>query len=72
MTATRRPFPAARRFVVRAMRAGRAASPMHGLVQIDLTDPLAQIEERDHLAATGEHLARFRETVLNAPSAGRR
>jgi pyruvate/2-oxoglutarate dehydrogenase complex dihydrolipoamide acyltransferase (E2) component len=41
---TRRPFPPARRFVVRAMRAGRSASPMHGLVQIDVTEPLERLE----------------------------
>ncbi len=40
----RRPFPPARRFVVQAMRAGRSASPMHGLVQIDVTEPLGRLE----------------------------
>ena len=40
---TRRPFPPARRFVVKAMRAGRRAAPMHGLVQVDITEALAAL-----------------------------
>jgi pyruvate/2-oxoglutarate dehydrogenase complex dihydrolipoamide acyltransferase (E2) component len=39
------PFPPARRFVVMAMRSGRNAAPMHGLVQVDVTEPIARIRE---------------------------
>ena len=45
---TRRPFPPARRFVVKAMRAGRRAAPMHGLVQVDVTEPLAALRDGGH------------------------
>ena len=33
-----RPFPLRRRAVTAAMRAGRRLAPIHGLVEIDLTD----------------------------------
>jgi pyruvate/2-oxoglutarate dehydrogenase complex dihydrolipoamide acyltransferase (E2) component len=33
-----RPFPARRRLVTGAMRAGRRMTPMHGLIEVDVTD----------------------------------
>jgi pyruvate/2-oxoglutarate dehydrogenase complex dihydrolipoamide acyltransferase (E2) component len=42
------PFPAARRFVVMAMRAGRRGAPMHGLVEVDITEAMNRIRnDRD-------------------------
>ena len=47
----RRAFPPSRRFVVRAMRAGRNAAPMHGLGQIDVTDALAKLGPEESITA---------------------
>src|SRR5215813_7354547 len=34
-----RRFPASRRVVLGAMRAGRRSAPMHGLIDVDVTEP---------------------------------
>jgi pyruvate/2-oxoglutarate dehydrogenase complex dihydrolipoamide acyltransferase (E2) component len=41
----RRPFPDHRRFVVEAMRAGRKSFPVHGLLELDVTEAVAVIDE---------------------------
>ena len=43
----RRPFPARRRFVLGALRAGRRMAPMSALVQVDVTRAWARLEETD-------------------------
>lgn len=43
----RRPFPAERRFVVAAERAGRHMTPMHGLVELDVTEARRLLGEHD-------------------------
>jgi len=43
----RRPFPAERRLVIAAERAGRHMTPMHGLVEFDVTDARRLLAEHD-------------------------
>lgn len=39
-----RPFPASRRFVTRALRAGRRIAPIHGLISVDVTEARRRLE----------------------------
>lgn len=45
-TIERRRFPSHRRFVIAAMRAGRRSYPVHGLLELDVTDAVAILEAR--------------------------
>lgn len=40
-----RPFPASRRVVTRALRAGRRIAPIHGLVSVDVTEARRRLEQ---------------------------
>ena len=42
-----RPFPPSRHFVVGALRAGRRAAPMHGFLDLDVTDAMRSIDALD-------------------------
>ncbi|HUH72362.1 MAG TPA: 2-oxo acid dehydrogenase subunit E2 [Mycobacterium sp.] len=42
-----RPFPSNRRLVAAAMRAGRRATPMHGLVEVDVTEAKRLLAEHE-------------------------
>ncbi|MGD2060230.1 MAG: 2-oxo acid dehydrogenase subunit E2 [Acidimicrobiia bacterium] len=44
-TLTRRAFPPSRRFVTGALEVGRRITPMHGLIEIDVTEPSRALEE---------------------------
>ena len=49
-----RSIPASRRWVVKALRAGRRMTPTHGLVQCDITETLAHLKVSDPpLSVTG-------------------
>lgn len=43
----RRPFPNNRRFVLEAMRAGRRTFPIHGLLELDVTEAVAVLDSHD-------------------------
>ena len=62
----RRPFPARRRFVLGALRAGRRMAPMSALVQVDVTKAWARLEETD-LSPTAFTLACVGRAVAAHP-----
>ena len=49
-----RPFPASRRLVTRALRAGRRIAPIHGLISVDVTEARRRLaKERSDVSFTG-------------------
>jgi pyruvate/2-oxoglutarate dehydrogenase complex dihydrolipoamide acyltransferase (E2) component len=42
-----RPFPSGRRYVTAALRAGRQTAPMHGLMELDVTEAMRLLREHD-------------------------
>jgi pyruvate/2-oxoglutarate dehydrogenase complex dihydrolipoamide acyltransferase (E2) component len=63
----RRPFPPARRFITGAMAVGRRVTPMHGLIEVDVTDASRKVAEAGNsftafvIAAVGRAAARHPE-----------
>ncbi len=65
------PFPSSRRGVTAAVRAGRRIMPMHGLVEVDVTDARCLLAGHGHeatLAAAGGEPAVCRSRCGRKPS----
>ncbi|MEX0664642.1 MAG: 2-oxo acid dehydrogenase subunit E2 [Acidimicrobiia bacterium] len=61
-----RPFPSNRRLVTAALRAGNRCKPMHGLLELDVTEAFRRIEARE-LSFTGFVIAAVARAVALHP-----